>query len=493
MSFFLARVAPLFQIGCLDAAFWSTLVPQLSRDHPTVSDAMVSIALLVEHPLDIEKHGPEAVNQGLNSHQLKALKRYARAVARVTHRQDFGAGNEVTALLTCVLFTSLEFQTGNESQALALLEKGVQLLFTYLQNPSRCETTAESKSMAEIVVPFFSRHAIFIATLGLPLMSGWSIALRCLQEFKTGQAALQSCEKLIGQLHSLKYRAHHLIRSVMLILHNDGELDRLQMASRQQTLLASFQEWHSDLLVFGNQNLPAIKWICANLFMYFLATYIWVSCCLSRSQDAFDRYTSVFRQIIGHASNVVNTSAGLVEESTTYVPSAFAGACISPLYFTATKCRDPMVRRSALEVIRRAPQENTIWSLIPTSAIIEAIIAFEEHTAVFLPTPTSAKLPAEHQRVHHVQLLAQRNLVRLFTYKVGHPSEPEHVEAHVVNLPSTARGEESTEFKGSSEIKRDTERLLNNFMPDRLLTQLFDSVVTASDESPKHVPLVVSS
>jgi hypothetical protein len=436
LSFFLVKVAPVFQDGYLDSGFWGTLIPQLSQNHPVVSDVMISIALLFEHPLRIEAIGLDVVNQGLNQYQLKALQRYSRAVSRVAHRQDFSADDEVTALLTCVLFAALEFQTGNEGQAMALQERGIELLFNYLQNPSRSETTAESKALAEIVIPFFSRHAIFMATMGLPLMHGWSSTLRSEPGMSPDHSPFNQVAQLVKQLRSLNYRAHFLIRAIMLIVHKPEELENLHMFSRQQTLLSAFQQWHADLLSMDIKDQTIRQWVLTNLLMYYHASYTWLSCCLFVKQEGFDQYILVFQQIIYCASEVCRANGDVIWGLKTEQHLGFDGACIPPLVFTATKCRDPVIRRTALQIIRQSLEGSTFWSRIPTCEMLETIIAFEEETPLFLSTPASIRLPPEHRRVHHAQLLPQRNLIRLFTYQDGHASEPEHIEIHDVPLSS---------------------------------------------------------
>ena len=437
-NFFLVKVAPLFAVGSLDAAFWCRLIPQLSREHLSVWDAVVSIALLFEHPFRPDNHSDDIdPNRKVNQHQLRAIKWYSRAVTRVAQRKDLGADDEVSALLTCVLFISLELQQGNRHQSRLLVEKGLELLFTILQNPAAAERSPESRAIAETVIPFFSRHAVFMASLGLPLMSGWPIAGEFDATIRSEQAALESLESLSRQLQNLIYQGHHLIRSSLLILHDTQEVLRMQMANRQQALLTELKsDWNHRFSAAASRQNPKHAWMCSSLEMYFLLTYTWVSTCLSKEQTSFDAHRKAFEQIISHATSILSTEFPPLMPGDT--PEARSTShkirCIPPLYFTAVKCRDPTLRRQALNIIRQIPKGDSIWAKIETQGILESIIAFEETTTTFNPNPLSQAVPAEHRRVHHIQLLAQSELIRLFTYARGHPSNPKHIQTHVVSL-----------------------------------------------------------
>ena len=481
-NFFLVKVAPLFAVGSLDAAFWCTLIPQLSREHPSVWDSVVSIALLFEHPFRPDHHSNDGdPNHRVNQQQFRAIKWYSRAVSRVARRKDLGADDEISALLTCVLFISLELQQGNRRQSTLLVEKGIELLFTILHNPAAYGKSPESKAIAEIVIPFFSRHALFMATLGLPLMSGWPNGTKLDARVKSVQAALESLEGLSSQLQALIYQGHHLIRSSLLILHDTKEVLRMQMANRQEALLTELKnEWSPRFSAAESQQNPDHAWMCSSLYMYFLVTFTWVLTCLSKEQTSFDAHSDAFEQILSHATSILTAKSLLSTHENTREASYSYHAirCIPPLYFTAIKCRNPRLRRRALNIIRHIPKRNSIWAKIPTEAILESIIAFEETTSNFSPVPLSQTVPAEHRRVHHIQLLAQSDLIRLFTYARGHPSNPNQIQIHVVSLSNFAANSDIIIEDFSSFAPG---HFLSAFAPSPTLTELSGNLIATNE------------
>jgi Fungal specific transcription factor domain/Fungal Zn(2)-Cys(6) binuclear cluster domain len=479
-NFFLINVAPLFAAGSLDSAFWSTLVPQLSRVHPTVWDAVISIALLFEHPMPADNHSNDGLHRNVNPEQLQALKWYSRAVSRITNRMEPVVNDEATALLTCILFVAFEFQQGNMRQAWSLVEQGIELAFTYFRTPATCEKSPEAKAIAEVVVPFFSRQSIFMATLGLPLLSGWPHAAGFDQTLESEQAALHSFDGLLMQLHSLIHRAHYLIRSTMLILHDERELKRMQMDDRQRELLAELTDWYGRFSSMEDRQKPEHAWISTNVLTYYLVTRTWISSCLSRQQMAFDSHAEAFDQIVYNAALIVDKPPPSLPAAGLNVNSHGLGTgCIPPLYFTATKCRDPVTRRWALKMIRRAPKGTSIWARIPTEAILEKLIAFEESTPKFIEVPSAQIVPPEHRRVHHVQLLAQGDSIRLFTFAQGHPGDPKHIQAHIVGLKNGCLDQDVQMEAFDDQLPA---LLLMNERPT--MSDLFGNL-TASDDSPK--------
>ena len=107
--------------------------------------------------------------------------------------------------------------------------------------------------------------------------------------------------------------------------------------------------------------------------MHYGVAVVWLSTCLGAGQAAFDQYNSQFQNIVQHADTILASSD-------TQPSFTFEAGVIPQLFFVATKCRDPTIRRRALSQIKKAPLQENLWPALSTARSVEKIIALEEET-----------------------------------------------------------------------------------------------------------------
>lgn len=139
-----------------------------------------------------------------------------------------------------------------------------------------------------------------------------------------------------------------------------------ELFERQKEFERRLEEWHAAL-PFQNHEPEAVS----SLLMFYHVAYVWLTTRLSPLETAFDDKIYHFRQVVHHAEIYVNAKAAAV--------FTFEVGAIAPLYFVATKCRVPPLRRKALEVMARAPRKEckfvAAFSFIDTEAMTGLILS----------------------------------------------------------------------------------------------------------------------
>lgn len=406
--YFRQRAAPVFA-GVIDASFWLDLVPRLAHSSPFVWDAVVSISWLFEHvPYEVltTNFEPQKSSSIVSPDHGKAIKWYNRGIASLRQHIEQGGIDTPLALLSCILFASLEFQQRNVGNALSLMETGYKLMGQSLAVSSTSPLSATSIAIHEVVTPFFSRHAVLMATLGTPLPPDWTCHL---EETMVKPSVLASLSVLDGpraQLYSLIYRAYEIIRVENLMPTEDHVIKMQRL--KQSLLLQDLRRWEMSFVdMLSPDTRSVIGWAASNLLMYWGVCYIWLSTCTSPLQTAFDEHLDRFATILAHAEKVLRYTV----ESTTGQPIFnFEIGLIPPVYFCATKCRDPLLRRKALELMRQAPTRESLWAAVATERIVDKVIATEEGDcyasySYFEGMARPLPLPPEENRIHHVAVV----------------------------------------------------------------------------------------
>ncbi|KAI7235988.1 hypothetical protein KC330_g3970 [Hortaea werneckii] len=206
-----------------------------------------------------------------------------------------------------------------------------------------------------------------------------------------------------------------------------------QLLEEQARLECRLQEWLETFRQTPDPESPGRPTetnseVSSNLMMYYHVTHIWLSTRLVTEQVEFDQYTNHFEQTLRYGEKYVNAKAGQPAVFT------FEVGAVPPLYFVATKCRVPSLRRHALRLLARAPRKEAMWGATSTGQLAARIIAVEEEGMGITPPmwngepfPSSATkdqggeptrpsvgnsdalLPSEENRVHNMEILRGRD------------------------------------------------------------------------------------
>lgn len=140
------------------------------------------------------------------------------------------------------------------------------------------------------------------------------------------------------------------------------------------------------------------------LRLHFTAAFIWLTSCLSPHQSIFDAYTKDFESIISLAEEFAALSN---------ITSSFNldMAIIPPLFLTAIKCRQPLIRRKAVQKLHATPVWEGLWHSKIHAQVAERIIAIEESALGEFDD-----VPPELARVHNAQIMDESAQVGVTFY-----------------------------------------------------------------------------
>lgn len=153
------------------------------------------------------------------------------------------------------------------------------------------------------------------------------------------------------------------------------------------------------------------------LQMYLHAQHIWISTALSSSEVVYDDFLTSFAAIVPLAAAYLDLESSSQQravvppQSSQYlaVPEqlsvahtsnfSFETHIIPPLYYVATKCRHPLIRRSALDLLSRNPfRRENLWRASVMGALAGHIVSLEERWSQG-QNPSSQGIPP-HPHTH---------------------------------------------------------------------------------------------
>jgi len=387
-NYFTKRAAPIFA-GSADGDFWKVLVPRLAQTRDFVWDMVVCISSLLEHvPYGslVTTFKPASARTIINHRHRQALKFYNRAIANVREQALRNEMDDSLALLSCVLFATVEYQQRNIKTGRDLIKMGCKMLPQILTNPKSSPT---SLAVQQVVAPFVLRKAVLIATLGTVLPPEWIVNAEPTSTLQAVLVKRPALNRARMEFHSLVYHSYEVSRVGDIVPdNNDDDPGLLVFISSRETLLEQLTCWRNSFVRDWSQTTDSeAKAIYSYMLMYWAVCFISLGACASRSELAFDRYTDHFVAIIEHVEVYLRYSAGTAADQ--LLISGFDPGIIPPLYFCAMKCRDPILRRKALKLMGDAPRQENLWAFLAPDRVAEKVILEEEGGDGFSPVNDS--------------------------------------------------------------------------------------------------------
>ncbi|KAJ5774725.1 hypothetical protein N7457_009621 [Penicillium paradoxum] len=368
--------------GGMNIDFWTSVVPQICRTEPAVWDAIITISTLFEYPdqsLDFTflRLGQKR-SHALNQTQKDALGWYSRSISTIHSQIEHGRADPYVALISCVMFICVEAIQGRVEEALQLLRQGFTLIPDLRMKINLAAVSATKAALLEdTIIPIFLRlNTIALAISGTQASDLFSFTEGKENKFTSLAPARQGIITLAAEGMLFQREAELHLEAV------GGEANVSQeFLIRQNDLKSRLANWlhaYTELCTTLCQNPSHLAYTEPTLLVYHAAASIFVACSLTQHETIYDAYLLDFRCIIDNSILVLNT---LLRPNGAPSPFTFEMGVGLPLYLTATKCRHPILRRRALQLLQQAPPVQGFYKCPPGIALAGHLMALEESYA----------------------------------------------------------------------------------------------------------------
>ncbi|KAJ4858285.1 fungal zn(2)-Cys(6) binuclear cluster domain-containing protein [Trichoderma breve] len=343
--------------GVFESGFWNSLVFQACVEDPAVLHA--ATALGAAHKNE------EAISLVEYNQAIQHLRRHLNRLDNDALR---------VSLITCMIFACLELLRGGFKTGHAHLTNGMQLLreiqtrqgITSLDGPIVLRT--HPQSVEDALVEVFSRLNIQAMLFGQVSNHHIFVSERAPDGPKYNiPSSFQNHTEARKHLDSLINGVYNLTQQGRNILHNQK-----QVSEHQRGLLA-------DLTPRKMYRTPLLR------LYHTMATIMAATSLRGTDEMIFDSYNSNFEALLRQATelwDVMHNAYLAFKKLTGYVMPAICFTAdmgfIPPLYFTVIKCRQPNLRRMAIEILMSAPHREGAWSGPLVARMAEHIMAREE-------------------------------------------------------------------------------------------------------------------
>ncbi|OKL60195.1 hypothetical protein UA08_04599 [Talaromyces atroroseus] len=365
--------------------FWQHVLPQFTESEPEVRHAVIAVGAL---------HRNFAESRTGDQFPIMQCN---RAIASLQRRLDGDKGarpHMETILITCILFVSFAFLSGDASTACRLLRGGFKLMKEWQKSTSRVDS-----AIKRLLTKVFSRMQINSLTCGSPDVSVNSDTM----------LLLPYSPSLFESINNLEHASDLLFEICKIVLqgrHTPHTAEGYKMVSA----LNELQHWeaqhhaslegrsdHVSLKEFGTLTMLRM-WTET---IYIMVAAEWME---SRLESRYDIFLSHFRRTIGHAKKLLSTNSLRSLLPTFHIEPGI----IPPLFLCAFKCRDWNLRQDVISLLDGWLCQEGYWNSAGSVKCLEQIIRVE--TAGL----AHGEVIPESQRIvtARVQYLSQANAFR---------------------------------------------------------------------------------
>ncbi|KFY00843.1 hypothetical protein O988_03082 [Pseudogymnoascus sp. VKM F-3808] len=371
--FFLSHTAPQLR-GLFESPFWSQHVLQACLREEAIWHAAVALGAAHGRLYAEKSRGGEGQRwegEGF------AIKQYVKAISCLTRRGS-GERRIDVALMACVLFTCFESLRGHHAPALVHLDNGVNLLLELQSHEKQGHLITQTYPPTPYT-PLSALQALLtrLDTQATQLLPSRHTRLHPVSTPPTHYETFTSLEEAQRASDELwNYCLYTLQPSYSSpYLHPQPQPSHDDLTHRQAsyaTALTTYLTTHPPRTAREQQAGHMLR------LHTLVATLSLSTTSLPPSEDVWDTHTPSFAAIVDLARRIIDLDTDVdIYAPETGVVGLDTGV-LGPLYLTALRCRDPMVRREAVELLKKERRREGLWDSTLLATVAERVVRIEE-------------------------------------------------------------------------------------------------------------------
>lgn len=413
--------------GYFDAPFWNKLILQAAQSDHAIRHSLVAIASLHES-LSLS-YEAEAVNPGGpgNKERSFSIQQYNQAINQLTLYRD---GRPITlevVLLACVLFICYENFESEYQNALTHIQNGLTILESLRKESSSSFSKSHHdadimKSLANIFERLQHQYSRFISAQSTALTPP-AMQTRSPEDILHEPALPNQFFDLYAARHYLDVViSWEMMLTPPLFVPGNPEYHKLIL----QLIHSTLEKWHSrfDRLLDQSRHRQDFDFQTAAITTKLHATVATILPVTlpSGTESIYDDYTAKFAFMIAEAKRMNAMGYRDRNAKGRKVTFGFDLGITPVVYLVASRCRDPYLRRSAIEQLKAFKRREGVWDSTTAARIAERIMAIEEQGISRVKT---CKDVPEHRRIRLLSTDAHPHNGRMRLYFVRAPYDME--------------------------------------------------------------------
>lgn len=359
--------------------FWAKETPQVAHNYPALFHAITAFGSIHNGYLSDTTpwHMPRG---GTNQHVEFGLREFNKAIKSmsllITH-QKLSVQDQKVILTICILFVGLSSLQGLQLQAFMHLKNGLNMIHHWhlIDQPNPSE---EQYGLKKVILPFIQLDSQI-----RPYLAGQESLLQWIDHDITATAlSPRPFRDLFDAYFDLETFFNKLLRLDFKIYSFTELLQQIELLNNYADMWdASFTQLMSSLSPTASE-MDALDFI--HIRRQFTRAIL-ACMVIDPKENVADTLFPYYETIIDVAARIIErgnaSKSPYVEQQ--YEPFKhpeffLSATIIEPLFFTATRCREPTLRRQAWRLLQLCPRREGICEGMMAFRMAELMINVEE-------------------------------------------------------------------------------------------------------------------
>ncbi|KIW97654.1 uncharacterized protein Z519_01238 [Cladophialophora bantiana CBS 173.52] len=367
-QFWNEEAAPIFS-SYFGHSFWTELLPKIGVVQPAVKHMLLATSSVVE--ASALEGVPLEKNSVYQTHYTKAIQ------------ATCSSPQIESVLMACLLFACCEFMKGSALPGLRHIQAGLNIIDEWVKSirTSDLQLSPTAKLIIQAIAPIFLAYIDKAPTYGMADLPINECACTTLIQTSAELPWVEHFDKIHRAHHALDGIGHHIAR----MMDYRRAQWRPSPPHKVQMLLESwrmhFESFEASLIDTRRQRYGLALQL---LRVHYTMLSVMLRVSSSRQESVYEQYTEEFKWIVDKYDDFADTWAK--DESSKYFHGMgnleYHIGYIPPLFFTATKCRDPVTRLAALKHLNSLRVVENNWTSCTAYLIARKIIKIENTRSI---------------------------------------------------------------------------------------------------------------
>lgn len=433
--------------GYFDSVFWSRLVLQECHAEAAIRHSVVALGALyktLDKTTESPPSSPSAIVDPVDSawqHWEVAVKSYSDAINALVNVAGQDSRANRTRLMASVLLACFDSFIGDHKQAIRQIQNGLALLEQLRAQRRRSFMPKPEEPVEDEIIQMFTRLAIQAKSYDMAFHFPKPYVIQLIQPAADPSSPTSDVGSPVSlyqypipeEFSSLRdarlawdalcEKMFRFTETLFATASRDNPMGVLPAHLRQygQGFKGQIEAWSTAFEpLLSRRSSPGVtsqeKAAIAVLKMFHIMGQILFLMTFSASETQFDVFQPQFQMIVNLGMEVVGDEERRAAEKrcqdpTTcrhkdHIPDIFGGdtyianhikpsfsadlGIVPPLYVVATKCRDPVTRRQAIQLLRSSSRREGMWDSELVARIGTWIMGIEEEQDTFV-TPVHSR------------------------------------------------------------------------------------------------------
>jgi hypothetical protein len=376
--------------GYFDSKFWAQTVLQAALNEHAIRHAVTAIAALSRMAVEKPRTSrPMGISKIRDDNYRFGIEQYNKAIMSLRGTLASNENALRTALIACILFVCIEAIQGDQTSASVPVHGGLNLMQQVHRSRLQRDERGKQQIIEDELVQMYANinmQSFFLVFSQIPHHP--PIGLPSHMQECQRHIFSSSIPRIFTSILEAKRALDLILNSIVQFFSSctSSTEGKVEKYAQHHARLRQWESAFQPLLIRAETAAdmdPEAKMAPLVLSTYHRVGLIVLAGSVRHEETMFDSLCKDFSYIVSSCRSVIDaltapSNDDMIRPGPPRPRFSFEVGILPLLCIVGSKCREPALRRQAIELLRKCPVQEGLWEPFGTSRICEWMMEIEE-------------------------------------------------------------------------------------------------------------------